>query len=166
MTACPSNPVEEVSWDDVQRFIAKLNQLHDGYTYRLPTEAEWEFAARAGTSTAYYFGSNSDDSNSYAWTSANSNQQTHEVGTLHPNPWGLYDMTGNVGQWVEDYYGDFSSKSAADPINLSPASNVRVFRGGSYRIDPQYLRMAVRSDAYSTYLYPELGFRLVRTKTE
>ena len=98
------NPVENVSWDDAEAFISKLNKIceEDDHFYRLPTEAEWEYAARAGTKTAYYFGNNRSLLSQFAWWSGNSDGSTHPVATKPPNPWGLYDMEGNVFQWVED----------------------------------------------------------------
>lgn len=102
-----SRPVERVSWDDVQKFISKLNESQSEYVYRLPTEAEWEYACRAGTTSAYFFGDDAKDIQQYAWTSVNSDDQTHDVGTLKPNPWRLYDMCGNVWEWVHDWHAPY-----------------------------------------------------------
>jgi formylglycine-generating enzyme required for sulfatase activity len=92
----PNRPVENVSWDDVQEFIRRLNAREGGVTYRLPTEAEWEYAARAGTTTRWSFGDEESQLSRYAWHGENADGQTHPVGQLRPNPWGLYDMHGNV----------------------------------------------------------------------
>lgn len=100
-----SNPVESVSWNDVQEFIGELNKLDPEYTYRLPTEAEWEYACRAGTTTAYHCAEK--DLKKYAWFSENSGDKTHPVGKLQPNAWGLYDMMGNVWEWIGDWYGEY-----------------------------------------------------------
>ena len=111
-------PVERVSWRDVQAFLKKLKQGEG--VYRLPTEAEWEYACRAGTTTAYSFGEKASELNEYAWYSDNSNGSTHPVGQKKPNPWGLYDIHGNVWEWVQDwyasdYYGQFQNQTAIDP---------------------------------------------------
>ena len=150
---CPQCPVEQVSWEDAQQFIAKLNGQNDGYKYRLPTEAEWEYAARAGT-TGDYAGS----LDSMAWYD---NSKTSSVGTKSPNNWGVYDMYGNVWEWVQDWYGSYSSGSVTDPTGASSGSS-RVYRGGSW-VDYRYtLRSAFRnSDSPSHRIY-FLGFRLLR----
>ncbi|MBF0367822.1 MAG: formylglycine-generating enzyme family protein [Magnetococcales bacterium] len=110
-------PVETVSWDDVQDFIDSLNDRREG-SYRLPTEAEWEYACRAGTTTAWSFGDDEDQLGDYAWYDSNSDSQTHPVAQKEPNAWGLYDMHGNVYEWVQDTYSDsaYSSHAAEDPI--------------------------------------------------
>src|ERR1017187_7905165 len=106
VSMCPNHPVEMISLNDAQLFISKLQGLlHDRYTYGLPTEAQWEYAARAGTKTAYYFNSNLIDQ--FAWHSKNSDRQSQDVGQLKPNAYGLYDMSGNVYQWIQDWYGDY-----------------------------------------------------------
>jgi formylglycine-generating enzyme required for sulfatase activity len=99
-------PVVSVSWDDVQQFIKKLNEKEGTNKYRLPSEAEWEYAAHAGTTTRYSFGDDESMLVDYAWYDANSGNKTHEVGQKKPNPWGLYDIYGNVWEWVQDKYHD------------------------------------------------------------
>jgi formylglycine-generating enzyme required for sulfatase activity len=101
-------PVEQVSWEDAQKFIERLNAQEGGTKYRLPTEVEWEYAARAGTTTAYSFGDNPRPLGEYAWFSENFGNTTHPVGQKQPNPWGLYDMHGNVWEWVQDWYGPYT----------------------------------------------------------
>ncbi len=133
-------PVERVSWNDVQDFIRQLNDRENcDNCYRLPTEAEWEYAARAGTTTAYSFGDSDAELGNYAWYSVNSNGETHPVGQKQPNPWGLYDMHGNVWEWVADWYGPYSSGAQlTDPKGLNSGSN-RVIRGGSWINDAGHL---------------------------
>ncbi|MBF0628868.1 MAG: SUMF1/EgtB/PvdO family nonheme iron enzyme [Magnetococcales bacterium] len=155
-----SCPVERVSWEDIQTFLSRLNSFGEGY-YRLPTEAEWEYAARAGTTTAYSFGSNSNNIGDYAWCWADS-YGTHPVSQKLPNPWGLYDMHGNVLEWVSDAYGLFSSEDAIDPQGNS-SSTQRVIRGGSWFSDPTDLRSSFRFNRGSAYKNYDLGFRLVLT---
>ena len=160
---CPNNPVEQVSWDDTQAFIAKLNQGKDGYTYRLPTEAEWEYTARAGTQTAYFFGDDAIQLDAYAWYSNSSGSQTHAVGGKSANAFGLYDMAGNVWQWVQDYYGDYGNARVTDPTGPSSGS-LRVFRGGDWSRVAQFCRPAFRLFAGPGVRFSILGFRVVRTQ--
>ena len=121
-------PVEAVSWDDCQTFITKLNAL-TGMQFRLPTEAEWEFAARGGNSSQGYKYSGSNNIDDVAWYESNSNYKTHEVGTKAPNELGLYDMSGNVFEWCQDWYDDYSSSAQTNPTGPT-SSNLRVIRGG------------------------------------
>ena len=161
-------PVEQVSWDDIQGFITKLNQKEGVNTYRLPTEAEWEYAARAGTSSALYNGNItvtdcSMDSNldKIAWYCGNADNKTHPVGQKQPNAWGLYDMSGNVWEWCQDWYGDYPSGTVTDPIGAATGS-CRVLRGSSYGSGARYCRVAYRywkSPGRRSSLY---GFRLGR----
>ncbi len=123
-------PVENVSWNDVQEFINRLNRMEKTYKYRLPTEAEWEYAARAGSATAYYFGDSDDNLGDFSWYHKNSEDKTHCVGLKKPNAWGLYDMYGNVWQWVQDrYIGDYPSTESTNPTGALEGS-LRVLRGG------------------------------------
>jgi formylglycine-generating enzyme required for sulfatase activity len=112
-----NNPVENVSWNDVQEFIRKLNAKEGTTAYRLPTEAEWEYACRAGSTTKYCFGNDKSQLGQYAWYEKNSDNKTHPVGQLQANAWGLYDMHGNVWEWCEDWYGEdyYSSSPSTDP---------------------------------------------------
>ena len=131
------NPVEMVSWDDAQAFCQKLSKK-SGKTVRLPTEAEWEYACRAGTSTKYYSGDSEEDLKRVAWYEANSNDTTHPVGQKEPNKFGLYDMHGNVWQWCQDWYGDYTANEVADPQGPAQGAS-RVLRGGSWYHDPWVL---------------------------
>jgi formylglycine-generating enzyme required for sulfatase activity len=124
-------PVENVSWNDCQQYINKLNKdAPERYKFALPTEAQWEYAARAGSTTAYCFGDAENKLGDYAWYSGNSGGETHEVGTKKPNVWGLYDMHGNVWEWCSDWYGDYNG-DATDPTGASSGS-YRVYRGGGW----------------------------------
>ena len=150
-------PVEEVSWDDVQEFIGRLNALAGEARYRLPTEAEWEYAARAGTSGDRYGG----DLDAIAWYGGNSGGRTHAVGQKAPNAWGLHDMLGNVGEWVQDWYGDYPGGSVTDP--QGPASgSYRVYRGGSWLFVARYCRASNRNLNTPGDRIRILGFRLLR----
>ena len=153
------NPVELVAWVEVQEFIQRLNANEGHNRYRLPTEAEWEYAARAGTSTEYSFGNSENSLGQYAWYRDNSGGKTHPVGQKKPNPWGLYDMYGNVWEWVQDWYGDYPSSSVTDPKGPSSGSN-RVNRGGSWGFDAGSCRAANRSNDSADYGYSYIGFRL------
>ena len=153
-------PVENVSWDDVQRFIRKLNAKSDGFIYRLPTEAEWEYACRAGT-TGDYAGSLDD----MGWYERNSNGQTHPVGQKRPNAWGLYDMHGNVWEWVQDWFGPYDPSMVTDPHGPASAK-YRTNWGGGWSFWAAYCRSAKRDgDAPGDRGDRSgfLGFRLVRT---
>jgi formylglycine-generating enzyme required for sulfatase activity len=154
-----NNPVENVSWDDVQEFIKKLNQKEGGNKYRLPTEAEWEYAARAGMTSTYSFGDDAGALGRYAWYKGNSGETTHPVGGKEPNAWGLYDMHGNVWEWVQDWYGGYAGSSATDPRGPSSGS-FRVLRGGSWGSDAGGCRSARRSCDTPGGRDLTLGFRL------
>jgi formylglycine-generating enzyme required for sulfatase activity len=131
------NPVEQVSWNEAKEFCKKLNQLIVGKDFRLPTEAEWEYACRAGTQTRYYFGDDAAKLGDYGWYDENSGSKTHPVGQKKPNDWGLYDMSGNVWEWCEDPYHDSyankpeNTKNNGNTIWLSGNVSLRVLRGGS-----------------------------------
>lgn len=162
-TGDSTRPVERVSWEDVQQFIEKLNarERETGVTYRLPTEAEWEYAARAGTTMAYSFGDDASQLGAYAWYNENSSQTTHPVGQKQPNPWGLYDMHGNVWEWVHDWYDTYSAEAVTDPQGPDTGS-ARVVRGGGWFNDAGGCRSAYRLNAGPGFRYVYLGFRLLR----
>jgi formylglycine-generating enzyme required for sulfatase activity len=153
----PNRPVEMVSWDDAQAFIAALNRRNDGYVYRLPTEAEWEYACRAG-STGDYAGKLDE----MGWYEENAGRQTHPVGQKQPNAWGLYDMHGNVSEWCQDSYRLYPDGVVTDPQGPSSDSN-RVIRGGGWGYAAAYCRSAYRYGLSPGYRDLALGFRLVRT---
>jgi formylglycine-generating enzyme required for sulfatase activity len=156
-----TNPVDTVSWNDATEFCKKLSEK-TRQTVRLPTEAEWEYACRAGTKTAFSFGDTDTGLGDYAWYSGNSGSTTHPVGQKKPNAWGLYDMHGNVWEWCADWYGDYAKGAATDP--QGPASGTsRVLRGGSWYGDPTHCRSAYR---YNDFVIPVsrfiiCGFRVV-----
>ena len=154
----PTCPVENVSWVDVQEFIGKLNAAAGGNRYRLPTEAEWEYAARAGTSGDRY-----GNLDAIAWYKDNSGGRTHPVGQKAPNAWGLYDMLGNVYEWVGDWYGPYPGGSVTDPRGPGSGS-YRVVRGGSWGGDARYCRASNRSNDSPGDRATVLGFRLLRTE--
>jgi formylglycine-generating enzyme required for sulfatase activity len=152
-------PVETVSWDDAQEFIKKLNEKDSSYDYRLPTEAEWEYAARAG-STGDYAG----DLDAMAWYGDNSGSKTHPVGQKQPNAWGLYDMHGNVWEWVQDeWHSDYKGAPTDGSAWEDSSGSDRVSRGGSWGITGQYCRSAIRDGPPPDDRHRFLGFRLVRT---
>lgn len=158
----PDLPVEEVSWTQVQTFIQRLNQRENGEHYRLPTEAEWEYAARAGTASRYSFGDHADQARQYAWFVDNSGEHTHPVGKLQPNPWGLHDMHGNVFEWVQDWFDrDYYRTSPADDPRGPDSGKERVIRGGSWNAGPALLKSSSRFGVAPDLKGGGLGFRLV-----
>ena len=151
-------PVENVSWDDVQTFISRLNTLQGcRRCYRLPTEAEWEYAARAGTTGDY-----AGDLDAMAWYVGNSGRKTHPVRQKRPNAWGLYDMHGNVREWVSDRYAGYPSGTVTDPTGPETGSS-RVIRGGGWFYAARIARSANRADGTPAGRGLYVGFRLVRT---
>ncbi len=184
------HPVETISKSDAQDFIAKLNDLHDGYLYRLPTEAEWEYAARAGTSAA------PASLDAVAWYGANSGDSTHPVGQKQPNAWGLFDMLGNVREWVADNYTRdyYANSPAADPTGPAPGAGGRgggfggrrgfrgggaggpggrgrgmrqlpIMRGGAWDNNAEFVRFSARYHYYGpTLRVSDIGFRVVRVR--
>ena len=159
---CPNNPVEKVSWNDVQACISKLNAKADGYRYRLPTEAEWEYAARAGTTGADAGDHNAGGIDAMAWYTRNSGGKSHPVAKKQANAWGLFDMHGNVYEWTADLEGDYSAAQATDPVGPSEGRG-RVFRGGSWWNSALGCRSAGRGIDAVDIRDLSLGFRLLRT---
>ena len=152
-------PVEMVSWDDCQEFIGKLNSM-TGRKFRLPTEAEWEYAARGGKKSRGYQYSGSSNISDVAWYTDNSGSKTHPVGTKQSNELGLYDMTGNVCEWCQDWYGSYVSSSQTNPTGAVRGSS-RVCRDGSFNNSAGYCRSSCRSYSPPDYLFNHLGLRLV-----
>ncbi|WP_428262018.1 SUMF1/EgtB/PvdO family nonheme iron enzyme [Haliangium sp.] len=183
-------PVQNVSWSDVVDYMNELSRLEeltpcyertgtvvrwkdecDGY--RLPTEAEWEYAARAGSDSAYGFGDDAGELGEYAWYAANADGKTHAVATKKPNAWGLYDMHGNVWEWVWDEYGKYQAGSRSDPrgpasaaepdtAHTEPDSPVRVLRGGSFEVPARFLRSGSRVRYWPRNRDGDLGARCAR----
>ena len=164
MGSNPSNfkgsnlPVEEVSWEDCQTFIRKLNAL-TGKNFRLPTEAEWEFAARGGNNSRGYKYSGSNTLSNVAWYDDNSSDKTHPVATKAPNELGIYDMSGNVWEWCSDWYDDYSSFSQYNPTGPNSGSD-RVLRGGSWYNFTRSCRVSNRSNDTPAFRNSGLGLRL------
>jgi formylglycine-generating enzyme required for sulfatase activity len=157
-------PVDRVSWNDIQEFIQKLNAKDGGNYFRLPTEAEWEYAARAGSGSDYCYGDNTSSLVEYAWFgNLGYKGSTHEVAQKQPNDWGLYDMHGNVWEWVQDWYGPSYYSDSPEKNPLGPETGkYRVYRGGSYIGKATNLRSAVRFSALPVTRTHDLGFRLAR----
>ena len=151
-------PVEQVSWDDCQAFIAKLNEL-TGKTFRLPTEAEWEYAARGGNKsqgTMFAGGVNCPD---VAWCSTNADNTTHEVAQKQANELGLYDMSGNVNEWCNDFYARYTTAAQTDPQGPVAGTGM-VYRGGAYNEGARLCRVTYRSSQLSGYRSSRIGLRL------
>ena len=156
-------PVENVSWHDVQAFIDKLNPVRETL-YRLPTEAEWEYACRAGSSTRWSFGDDESRLEDYAWYGGNNSPLgTKAVGSKWPNAWGLHDMHGNVREWVQDSYGSYGSYHQVDPLGLSTGS-YRVIRGGYVDNDAHSVRSAFRYGNSPEVRSYAIGVRLLRVR--
>ncbi len=152
-----NKPIICVSWDDAQEFVRQMNAKNDGYKYRLPTEAEWEYAARSGTTGDY-----AGYLDGMAWYSANSNSSTQNVATKQANAWGLYDMHGNVWEWVQDWYdAGYYASPTTDPVGPSGGSS-RVNRGGGWGFPADSLRSAYRGAVTPSFRSDYLGFRLLR----
>ncbi|MCX6277389.1 MAG: SUMF1/EgtB/PvdO family nonheme iron enzyme [Bacteroidetes bacterium] len=159
---CDSCPVERVSWYNVQEYIEKLNEKTK-MNYRLPTEAEWEYAARGGALSKGYKYSGSNAEVSVAWKVGNSNMMTHQTGLKKPNELGIYDMTGNVFEWCSDWYDANWFKISPKNNPTGPSEGIfRVIRGGSWFYDQAGLRSADRESANPTYRYGYVGFRVCR----
>ena len=156
-------PVEMVSWSNVQEFVRKLNEKEGTDKYRLPSEAEWEYACRAGTTTRYSFGDIESRLGEYAWYSDNSGGKTHSVGQKKPNPWGLYDMHGNVVEWTQDrWHIDYTSAPTDGSAWEIGNEWYLINRGGSWRYDAQDCRSAYRGVNRHVDRSVDLGFRLLQ----
>lgn len=170
--------VAAVSWEDAQAFISWLNQKEGGDKYRLPTEAEWEYAARAGSKTIFFWGDKQEEAPKYAWFNMqhadlrkwfpvgefnDKEDFPHPVGLKKPNAWGLYDMAGNVWEWVNDRYSAsyYQESPKVDPVGPERGT-ARCFRGGSWYGSVVNLRSALRGLNVSTYRSDSLGFRVLR----
>ena len=164
-------PMVNISWDDCQEFIKTLNSFSENNQFRLPTEMEWEYACKSGTKSSWSFGENRNDVPKFAWyidsNSSTNNQTPIEVGLKPPNPWGIYDMLGNVFEWCQDLYG---TKNSNDKINqkdlLDPdikTTTTRIVRGGYFRYFPGSTSSDSRSARLSTDRQPSIGLRLVKT---
>ena len=165
-----SRPVESVSWSDADEFCRRFStlerdadRLSENGEYRLPTEAEWEYACRAGTTTVWSFGNDENLLKEFAWYKKNSGNTTHSVGQKKPNAWGIHDMHGNIGEWCIDWFDSsyYRSSPAIDPRGPSSGSD-RVLRGGSWLIQSRNARSADRNGYRPGYRYFGSGFRLVR----
>ena len=156
-------PVENVSWDNVQEFLIRLNDKEGTDKYRLPSEAEWEYACRAGTTTRYSFGDDESMLGEYAWYGDNSGGKTHPVGQKKPNPWGLYDMHGNVWEWVQDkYHSEYDGAPSDGSAWESGGGSEWVGRGSDWAVNARDCRSAIRFYDYPITRDSNLGFRLLR----
>ncbi|MEW6238625.1 MAG: formylglycine-generating enzyme family protein [Candidatus Omnitrophota bacterium] len=155
-------PVDSVTWDECHDFFQKLKGNAEG-VFRMPTEAEWEYACRAGTTTRYYWGDDLEytEAKDYGWFYDNSQNQTHIVGLKLPNPWGFFDMSGNVNEWCEDYYGAYAAGSQTDPHGPSTGAE-RVLRGGFWNGSVQSLRSAARNKQPNYTKASTISFRAAR----
>ncbi len=169
------HPVEVVNWQDAFDFCNNFpvkerlkpyynsgtREVREGNGYRLPTEAEWEYACRAGTTTRWSFGDDENDLPRYAWVDSNSERRTHPVGELGANQFGLHDMHGNVWEWCWDWHGEYAAAVASDPTG--PAAGIRrVLRGGAFIYLPKATRCAFRNHYVPTYRFSDFGFRVAR----
>ena len=155
----PDLPVENVSWNDVRHFIKKLNNL-TGKRYRLPTEAEWEFAARGGNKSKDYVYIGGDEIDTGAWHLGNSDKYTHAVGSSVANELGIFDMAGNVSEWTQDWFGHYLDKAQKNPKGAKSSDIGKIFRGGHYANLLKYNKSACRFVSNPNFRSPTIGFRL------
>ena len=160
-TQTERHPVVCVSWNDATAYAQWLSE-QTGHSYRLPTEAEWEYAVRAGSETKYFFGNNEKQLSKYAWYQKNAKGKTHPVGKKLANAYGLHDILGNVWEWVYDQYGDYSVEEQINPQGPDTGFE-RVVRGGTWLHGAGYCRSANRYGVVSSASLYYLGFRLART---
>lgn len=161
----PKNPVESVSWNDAVEFCLKLSEMPDekGFSYRLPTEAEWEYACRAGTTTKFSFGDDDSQLGDYGWYFKNSHSRTHPAGEKKPNSFGLYDMHGNVFEWCQDWFDVYQSGEITNPIQTQGRMKYRVIRGGGITNIASYCFSSARHNLAPDLSNSRLGFRVVRS---
>ena len=153
----PSRPVESANYEQVQQFLTKLNARDSTHTYRLPTEAEWEYAAKAGRAEG------AKEAELIAWNETTSGGETHVVGQKPPNPWGLYDIDGNVREWVQDWYApDYYSRGPRNDPQGPASSSYKVYRGGAWLSSPEHCRLSFRGFNFPNSSDYSVGFRLVR----
>ncbi|HDS85643.1 MAG TPA: formylglycine-generating enzyme family protein [Phycisphaerales bacterium] len=153
-------PAVQVSWNDAQAFAEAMNKLFPSIRFRLPTEAEWEYACRAGTTTRFAGGDTEADLAAAAWYAGNSEGRVHPVGGRRPNTWNLYDMHGNVFEWCSDWEGPYPLKTAIDPLGPDMETK-RIMRGGCFKCPPPYYRSANRYSGLPDHRSTNIGFRLV-----
>ena len=158
-------PVDSVSWNDARDFVAKLNKMEKSARYRLPTEAEWEYAARAGAKTRYFFGDDENMLPDYAWITENAGGTTHPVGTKKPNAWGLYDTSGNVREWTNDWYDDsyYGRSPVTNPAGPEKGYG-KAYRGGSKDGSVFPTRSSYRWRETPDTKVQNLGFRVMMEK--
>jgi formylglycine-generating enzyme required for sulfatase activity len=157
----PGNPVEKVRWEDCQTFLTRLNEKVVRRGVRLPTEAQWEYACRAGATTPFHFGNAREQLSDYAWWQENSERRTHPTGSRRPNPWGLHDLHGNVWEWCQDGWTDDPAGAQTDPAGPT-GRKVRVLRGGSWCNAAFYCRSAYRALVTPCLRNYVIGFRVSR----
>lgn len=165
-TGDSNRPVEKLTCLDAEAYCAMVSarerqagHLPPGYEYRLPTEAEWEYACRAGTTNRFSFGDDPKVADAYAWTLENSESTTHPVGLKRPNPWGLYDMHGNVWEWCRDWFAPFPSRATIDPTGPA-TSKFKVFRGGGWNQEIEFARSGNRFMMSPSNGIHFVGFRM------
>jgi formylglycine-generating enzyme required for sulfatase activity len=162
-------PVEAVSWEDAVVFCKRLSEkpreFAAGRVYRLPTEAEWEYACRAGTSTRYSFGDDETSTGEFCWFAANAQSHTHPVGSRKANAWGLYDMHGNAWEWCSDGYKPYASENSA-ALDGGTRELPHVIRGGSCRTNSWYCRSSFRFRLERRFRAPSVGFRVAMSLTQ